>query len=63
MGRCVFEELIAADKCVCCKNAGLVTTPHTLLKQPIREFEEVLRCVGRGYVYAQRSDLKSIADS
>ena len=58
----MFEELITADKCVYCKNAGLAITPHALLKQLVRELEEVLRCVGRGYVYAQRSDLKCITD-
>ena len=58
----MFEELITADKCVCCKNAGLATSPHALLKQLVREFEEVLRCVGRGYVYAQKSNLRNIAD-
>ena len=38
----MFEELVTADKCVCCKSAGLAIAPHTLLKQLIREFEEVL---------------------
>ena len=38
----MFEELITADKCVCCKSAGLVTSPHAFLKQLIKEFEEVL---------------------
>ena len=46
----MFEELVTADKCVCCKSAGLATSPHALLKQLIREFEEVLRCVGRGFL-------------
>ena len=58
----MFEECITADKCVCCKSAGLAIAPHALLKQLVREFEEVLRCVGRGYVYAQISDLRNIAD-
>ena len=46
----MFEELVAADECMCCKNAGLATSPHTLLKQLIREFEEVPRCVERGFL-------------
>ena len=58
----MFEELITADKCVCCKSVGLAIAPHTLLKQLVREFEEVLRCVGRGFVYAEISNLRNIAD-
>ena len=58
----MFEECINVDNCVCCKSVGLAIAPHALLKQLVREFEEVLRCVGRGYVYAQISDLKNIVD-
>ena len=44
----MFEELATAEKCVLCKKVGLAATPHALLNQLVREFEEVLRCVGRG---------------
>ncbi len=53
----MFEELTTADKCVCCKKAGLVTTPHALMKQWSGKLVEVLRCVGRGLCMLKTSDL------